>query len=336
MNILVTGGVGFIGSHTVIALKNAGFEAIILDDLSNSEINVLDGITKIVGNKPKFYNGNCLDEALLDKIFTENKIEGVIHFAASKAVGESVVNPLKYYENNVGGTVSILKAMYKNKVSNFVFSSSCTVYGQPAKLPVTENSPVQKAESPYGNSKQICEEVIVDYTKATQTKAISLRYFNPIGAHESGFIGELPKGIPANLVPFITQTAIGKRDSLSVFGNDYPTPDGTCIRDYIHVVDLAEAHVAALNKLLNHTQGSFYDVFNIGSGQGNSVLEVIHAFEKVSGVKLKYEIKPRREGDITSVYADCTKSKNELGFETKRSLDEAVLSAWNWEKIISE
>ncbi len=332
MNILVTGGAGFIGSHTVVSLKKAGFNAIIIDDFSNSNQNVLEGIEKIIGSKPVSYVGNCSNENLLDQIFSENKIDGVIHFAASKAVGESVANPLKYYQNNVGSTVTLLKKILEYKITNLVFSSSCTVYGQPETLPVTENSPVQVAMSPYGNTKQICEEIILETVNASDLKAISLRYFNPIGAHKSGLIGELPIGIPANLVPFITQTAAGIRESLSVFGNDYPTKDGTCVRDYIHVEDLAEAHVAALNKLINLPNKAHYDVFNIGTGTGNTVLEVINAFEKVSGQKLNYEIKPRREGDITSVYADVSKSKNELGWEAKTSLEESIALAWAWQQ----
>lgn len=336
MNILVTGGAGFIGSHTVVSLNKAGYNAIIIDDFSNSTQSALEGIEKIIGSKPVSYIGNCADENLLDLIFLKNKIDGVIHFAASKAVGESVSNPLKYYQNNLGSTITLLKSLLKYNITNLVFSSSCTVYGQPEKLPVTENSPIQVAMSPYGNTKQICEEIISETVNSSELKAISLRYFNPIGAHKSGLIGELPIGVPANLIPFITQTAAGIRESLSVFGNDYPTADGTCVRDYIHVEDLADAHVAALNKLMNLPHKAHYDVYNIGTGNGNTVLEVINAFEKVSGQKLNYQIKPRREGDITSVYANVSKSKNELGWEAKTSLEDSIALAWAWQKNLKK
>jgi UDP-glucose 4-epimerase len=332
MNILVTGGAGFIGSHTIVELHNAGYSCIIIDDFSNSEQTVLKGIEKLIGSKPKTYVGNCGDETLLNRIFSEQKIDGVIHFAASKAVGESVAKPLKYYRNNVAATVILLEVMLANKVSNFVFSSSCTVYGQPLELPVTEQTPIQPANSPYGNTKQICEEIISDTVLAnTDFKAISLRYFNPIGAHESVLIGELPKGTPANLIPYITQVAAGLRPALQVFGDDYPTPDGTCIRDYIHVVDLAKAHVAAIDLLVKNKADAPYKVFNIGTGRGNSVMEVIKTFEEITGKPFSYKIMPRREGDVTAVYADVSLAKNELGWQTEKTLKEALTDSWNWQ-----
>ncbi len=335
MNILVTGGAGFIGSHTIVELTKAGYNSIILDDFSNSEIAVLEGIETLIGSKPKCYIGNCGNAPLLNQIFTENKIDAVIHFAASKAVGESVSNPLKYYKNNVAATVTLLEIMLENEVKNLVFSSSCTVYGEPDSLPVTENTPIKPANSPYGNTKQICEEIIQETVKASELKAISLRYFNPIGAHESAIIGELPKGTPANLVPFVTQVGIGQRDQLQVFGNNYNTLDGTCIRDYIHVVDLAEAHVAAVDLLLkNVNSAQNYNVYNIGTGQGNSVLEVIKTFEEISGKPLNYNILPRRDGDVTAVYGDVSKAKLELGWATKKTLKDALADAWRWQQKI--
>ncbi len=336
MNILVTGGAGFIGSHTIVELSKAGYNSIILDDFSNSERKVLEGIEKLIGTKPICYVGDCGDSKLLNQIFAENKIDAVIHFAASKAVGESVSNPLKYYKNNVAATVILLEFMLKNGIINLVFSSSCTVYGEPDSLPVTENSSIKPANSPYGNTKQICEEIIADTVNASNLRAISLRYFNPIGAHESALIGELPKGTPANLVPFVTQVGIGQRTELQVFGDDYATNDGTCVRDYIHVVDLAEAHLAAVDLLLkNNVSESNYHVFNIGTGQGNSVLEVINTFEEVAGKTLNYRILPRREGDVTAVYGEVTKAKNELGWQTKKSLKDALADAWRWQQKIS-
>lgn len=337
MKILVTGGLGFIGSHTVVALQNEGFEVVIIDNLSNSSISVLDGITSITQTAPEFHRFDLRDKQKVARFFEQHAdIGGVIHFAASKAVGESVENPLLYYENNLNTLVYVLKELQKNLRPNFIFSSSCTVYGQADKLPISENAPVKKAESPYGNTKQIGEEIIQDVCKTDKNfKAVSLRYFNPIGAHTSVKIGELPIGTPQNLVPFITQTAIGKRKELSVFGNDYPTEDGTCIRDYIHVMDLAEAHVTALKRLLNGDEKSNYEVFNLGTGKGNSVLEVIETFEKTTDQKLPYKIAGRREGDVTAAFADTTKAKNELGWETKRSLADALKSAWDWEKSVS-
>jgi UDP-glucose 4-epimerase len=336
MKVLVTGGLGFIGSHTVVELQNAGYEVIIIDDLSNSTISVLDGITAITGKAPIFEKLDLKEKEEVETFFnTYNDIVGVIHFAASKAVGESVSNPLMYYENNLNTLIYMLKSVLKLEVSNFIFSSSCTVYGQADDMPILEKAPVKAAESPYGNTKQIGEEIIQDCCKIEpKFNAIALRYFNPIGAHESIKIGELPIGVPQNLVPFITQTAAGLRKELSVFGDDYPTPDGTCIRDYIHVVDLAKAHVVALQRLLNKKNESNYDVFNIGTGKGSSVLEVIQSFEKVSGQTLNYKIAPRREGDIIQAYAETSKSNNTLGWKTELTLDDAMLSAWNWEKHI--
>ncbi|WP_223549019.1 MULTISPECIES: UDP-glucose 4-epimerase GalE [Aestuariivivens] len=334
--ILVTGGLGFIGSHTVVELQNEGYEVVIIDDLSNSSISVLDGITSITGKKPVFEKLDLKDKADVDVFFnTHNDIKGVIHFAASKAVGESVEKPLLYYENNINTLVYLLKQLKELPTASFIFSSSCTVYGQADKLPITENAPVKQAESPYGNTKQIGEEIIRDTCKVTPNlKAIALRYFNPVGAHESANIGELPIGVPQNLVPFITQTGIGLREQLSVFGDDYPTPDGTCIRDYIHVVDLAKAHVVALKRLLENKNKANYETFNLGTGKGSSVLEVVKAFERVSGKTLNYKIVGRREGDIISAYADTTKANEELGWETKLTLDDAMRSAWKWEQKI--
>ena len=331
--ILVTGGLGFIGSHTVVELQNEGYEVVIIDDLSNSSEKVLDGIVAITGKKPVFEKLDLKEKDKVEAFFAKHSdVKGVIHFAASKAVGESVSEPLKYYENNIGTLVYILKELRKLPTAGFIFSSSCTVYGQADELPITENAPVKQAESPYGNTKQIGEEIIKDTCKVSPNlKAIALRYFNPIGAHESVEIGELPIGVPQNLVPFITQTAIGLRDELSVFGEDYPTPDGTCIRDYIHVVDLAKAHVIALKRLLENKNKSSYETFNLGTGTGSSVLDVIKSFEKVSGEKLKYKIVGRREGDIISAYADTNKANNELGWKTQLSLDDAMRSAWKWE-----
>jgi UDP-glucose 4-epimerase len=332
MNILVTGGAGFIGSHTVVELQKVGFTSIILDNFSNSDIKVVDGLEKIMGEKVKCYQANINDASVWDTIFTEQKIDGIIHFAANKAVGESVEKPLKYYRNNVAATVLMIEKMIEHGINNLVFSSSCTVYGQPEALPVTEDSPVQPATSPYGNSKQICEEIIRDTVQSTNNlHAISLRYFNPIGAHESCLIGELPLGVPANLVPFLTQSVAGIRGQLAVYGNDYDTPDGTAIRDYIHVVDLAKAHVSALNLLLKQPEGRYYDFFNIGTGKGSSVLEVITAFEEATGLKVDYAIKPRREGDVVAVYADCTKSKTILGWQTEKTLKDALGDAWKWQ-----
>ena len=329
--ILVTGGLGFIGSHTVVELQQAGYEVVIIDNLYNSKIEVLDSITSITGIKPSYFNIDLRDKIAVEDFFNHNPIEGVIHFAASKAVGESVKNPLLYYENNISTLVYLLKEMKKHKLSNFIFSSSCTVYGQADELPITEDAPTKSAESPYGNTKQIGEEIIKETCKANNFKAIALRYFNPIGAHETAFIGELPLGVPQNLIPFVTQTAAGIREELSVFGDDYPTKDGTAVRDYIHVVDLAKAHIAALERLLNNNNKKEFEVFNVGTGTGSSVLEVIQAFEKVAKTKLNYKIVGRREGDITAAYADTSLAKIELGWETEKTLEEALLAAWNWQ-----
>jgi UDP-glucose 4-epimerase len=334
--ILVTGGLGFIGSHTVVELVNAGYEPVIVDDLSNSDPKILDQLVKIIGYKPVFHKLDLCDEQGVKELAVkEPDVTGIIHFAASKAVGESVQFPIKYYRNNFFSLLNVLNA-YAGKPVNFVFSSSCTVYGQPDELPVTENAPVKAAESPYGNTKQIAEEMLTDMQKAGSSyKVISLRYFNPVGAHSSALIGELPIGVPQNLVPFITQTAIGKREKITVFGDTYSTPDGSCIRDYIHVVDLAKAHVAAL-KLMETEEAKPYDVFNIGTGKGSSVLEVIHAFEQSTGEKLNYVIGPRREGDIEQVWGDVTKSTNILKWQTELDLDTMMQSAWEWEKYISK
>ena len=332
--ILVTGGTGYIGSHTVVELHDAGFEIIIVDDLSNSQISILDQIEKIIGKCPAFEQFNICDKEKVNSFFKKNNdIIGIIHFAAFKAINESVLNPLKYYKNNLISLLNLLDAQIEFNIPNLVFSSSCTVYGQPEKLPVTEDAPVQKAMSPYGNTKQICEEIIQDTILAQKNlKAISLRYFNPTGAHESALIGELPIGVPQNLVPFITQTAYGIREELRVFGNDYNTPDGSCIRDYIHVVDLAKAHVIAVRRMLENKSKTNYEYFNLGTGNGCSVLETIKSFEKVTNLKLKYKIVNRRPGDIEKIWADTTFANKELGWKAEKSLDEMMLSAWNWEK----
>lgn len=332
--IVVTGGLGFIGSHTVVELQESGFEVLVIDDLSNSSIEVLDGIEKITGVKPEFYQFDLKDKAAVNRFFeTHSDIQGVIHFAASKAVGESVQFPLKYYENNINSLVYLLHEVDKLTASNFIFSSSCTVYGQADELPISEDAPVKPAESPYGNTKQIGEEIINDHCKVNEAfKAISLRYFNPIGAHESAHIGELPKGIPQNLVPFITQTAVGIREELSVFGNDYNTSDGTCVRDYIHVVDVAKAHVIALQRLLENKNTSNYEIYNLGTGTGSSVLEVIKSFENVSSQKLNYSITARRPGDVVSAYAKTEKAHRILGWKTEKTLDDAMRDAWRWQQ----
>jgi UDP-glucose 4-epimerase len=334
--ILVTGGTGFIGSHTTVELIQNDYEVIIVDNLSNSRIDVLDGIEKIVGKKPYFENFDlCNLDKLRDCCKRYSNIDAIIHFAALKAVGESVEKPLEYYGNNLISLINLLLVMRESGIPNMVFSSSCTVYGQPDVLPVTENSPIKPASSPYGNTKQISEEIIRDTLAAIPgIKAISLRYFNPIGAHKSALIGELPLGTPANLVPFITQTAIGIRSELHVFGNDYDTPDGTGIRDYIYVVDLARAHVAAINRLIANKNKKAYEIFNLGTGSGLSVLEIINAFEKATGQKVKYRFVPRRAGDIARVFADTTLANHELAWKADTPLEETLLSAWNWEKHI--
>lgn len=335
MKILVTGGLGYIGSHTAVALQQAGFEVLIVDNMSNSSIGVLEGIVKITGVTPQFKYLDLRDKNEVHHYFKTHKdIDGMIHFAASKAVGESVENPLLYYENNLNSLVYVLQECLAHNIQNLIFSSSCTVYGEPESLPITENAPVKEANSPYGNTKQISEEIILDTTKISDLKAIALRYFNPIGAHESAEIGELPLGVPQNLVPFITQTAIGLREQLSVFGNDYPTEDGSCIRDYIHVMDLAEAHVIALQRLLENKNQKAFEVFNVGTGKGSSVFEVIQAFEKVSGTSLNYKVVDRRPGDVIAVYADTTLANEQLSWKAKRDLEEALRSAWKWEQRV--
>jgi UDP-glucose 4-epimerase len=333
MKILVTGGTGYIGSHTVVELQQAGYEIVIIDNLSNSNIEVLDGITKITGKKPYFYQADCLDKAALQNIFSEHgDIRGIIHFAASKAVGESVQEPLLYYRNNIVSLLNLLDLMPQYGIEALVFSSSCTVYGQPEILPVTESSPIQPALSPYGNTKQICEEIIRDTVCATdKLKTIILRYFNPIGAHKSVLIGELPNGVPQNLIPYLTQTAAGIRKELSVFGNDYDTPDGSCIRDYISVVDLAKAHVVAVERMLAGKQKSEIEYFNIGTGRGLSVLELINAFEKATNVKVPYKIVGRREGDIEKVWADPSLANTELGWTAQETIEDTLRSTWKWQ-----
>ena len=334
--ILVTGGLGFIGSHTVVALLEKGHHVLIVDDLSNSSVGVLDGIETASGIRPTFIKLNLQNGAAVAEMFQQHRITGIIHFAAYKAVGESVQKPVAYYQNNLGSMLNLLAEVEKAASPiPFIFSSSCTVYGEATKLPITENAKVQPAMSPYGNTKQIGEEILVDTVNAIEGfRVISLRYFNPIGAHPSIAIGELPLGKPQNLVPFITQTAAGLYPKLTVFGNDYPTSDGTNVRDYIHVVDLAEAHVVALERILESKSTEAYEVFNLGTGKGSSVLEVIQSFERVSGQKLTYEIGARREGDVIAAYADTTKANTVLGWKTKRSLDEAVASAWKWEQKV--
>ena len=335
MKVVVTGGLGFIGSHTVVELQNEGFEVVAIDNLSNSSVDVLAGIERITGKKPIFENIDLRDKVAVQDFFKKhNDVAGVIHFAASKAVGESVENPLLYYENNINTLVYLLQEMTGLKEANFIFSSSCTVYGQAEKMPITEDASVQPANSPYGNTKQIGEEIINDVARVTNINSVLLRYFNPIGAHSSAEIGELPLGVPQNLVPFITQTAFGLRKELSVYGDDYPTNDGTCIRDYIHVVDLAKAHVIALQRLLIKQNIEKVEIFNLGTGTGSSVLEVINAFEKVSGKKLPYKIVPRRSGDVVTAYANTDKANKILGWKAELSLEDALISAWKWEQKV--
>lgn len=336
--ILVTGGAGFIGSHTVVELLNEGYEVVAIDNFSNSFSFVINNIKKVAEKEFHFEEMDAGNREELQNIFKKHPdISGVIHFAAFKAVGESVNDPLKYYENNVSAFVNLLDVMKKNSISNFVFSSSCTVYGEPNKLPVYENNHVIRPNSPYGNSKKICEEILEDLIASkTGFKAVALRYFNPIGAHKSALIGELPIGKPNNLIPFITQTAIGKRDVLTVFGNDYDTADGTCVRDYIHVVDLAKAHIKAIQYLENRKENNLLEVFNVGTGKGNTVLEVIKTFENVTDQTLNYQIGPRREGDVEAVYANTQKSKDILGWVAEHSLSDALKSAWNWEMKLKE
>lgn len=336
--ILVTGGTGYIGSHTVVELQNSGYEVVIVDNLSNSNADVVDNIEKVTGIRPAFERLDCLDLAGMDALFAKHTgIKAVIHFAASKAVGESVQKPLLYYRNNLVSLINLLELMPKHGVEGIVFSSSCTVYGQPDELPVTEQAPIKKAESPYGNTKQINEEIIRDtVSSGAPINAILLRYFNPIGAHSTTLLGELPNGVPQNLIPFLTQTAIGIREKLSVFGDDYNTPDGSCVRDFINVVDLAKAHVTAIDRLLKRKQKEQVEVFNIGTGRGLSVLELIRAFEKATGVKLNYQIVGRRAGDIEKVWANPDYANNELGWKAEIGIEETLLSAWNWQLKLRE
>lgn len=334
--ILVTGGVGYIGSHTVVELLNAGFEVYVIDDLSNSEKVILENIKSITGKTVTFEQFNLTDKSKLDNFFKTHKgISSVIHFAALKAVGESVQQPLRYYNDNLVSLMNLLSAMDENGVKDLVFSSSCTVYGQPEKLPVTEKSPRLKAESPYGNTKAISEDIISDFLKVKPSiNATILRYFNPVGAHDSALIGELPLGVPNNLMPIITQVAAGKREKLTVFGKDYKTKDGTCIRDFIHVVDLAKAHIAALSRMIDNKNESNCEIFNVGTGNGFTVLEIIESFEKVSGVKLNYELGDRRAGDIEKIWADTSFTNSTLGWKAEKTLDDMTLSSWNWQKTL--
>lgn len=336
--ILVTGGTGYIGSHTVVELIHEGFEVVIVDDLSNSQVEVLDGIEQITGVRPAFYQFDLCDESKTKRFFEEQSdISAIIHFAASKAVGESVVKPLLYYRNNLFSLIFLLEAMKKLNIQHIVFSSSCTVYGQPDKLPVTEETPFKPAESPYGNTKQICEEILRDTCRITpEIHAISLRYFNPVGAHDSALIGELPIGVPNNLVPFITQAAAGLRQELLVFGNDYNTSDGSAMRDYIHVVDLAVAHVVALKRMLVKKQNQNYEFFNVGTGKGLTVLEIITIFEQVNNVKLNYKIVARRPGDVEKIYADTSSTNKELGWTATRSAEDMMRSAWKWQQFVMQ
>lgn len=334
--ILVTGGTGYIGSHTVVELMNEGFDVVIIDNLSNSEKSVLDGISGITGRRPYFEQFDICDKEKLDNFFKiYKKLDAIIHFAAYKAVGESIEKPLMYYQNNLTTLTNLLECMVNYNIPNFVFSSSATVYGQPDELPVTEKAPFKPADSPYGNTKQIAEDIIRDTVKVNpDLNAISLRYFNPIGAHSSALIGELPRGVPNNLVPFITQTAIGIRDELKVFGDDYNTPDGSAVRDYINVVDLAKAHVVSIKRMVENKTKENLEIFNLGTGKGSSVLEIVNAFDKVTGEKLNYKIVGRRAGDVESVYADTKYANEELGWKARIGLEETLLSAWNWEKYI--
>ena len=336
--ILVAGGMGFIGSHTTVELQNAGYEVVIVDNLSNSNIDVLDGIEKITGIRPIFVEGDCTDIKVLRKLFTDNPgIDGIIDFAASKAVGESVQKPIMYYRNNLNILLNLLELMPEFGVKGFVFSSSCTVYGEPDQNPITEDAPTKKATSPYGATKQVSEDIIADVIKSgSPIKAVLLRYFNPIGAHPSAEIGELPNGVPANLVPYLTQTAIGVRKELSIFGDDYDTPDGSCIRDFINVVDLAKAHVKALERMLEDKSDEPLEVFNIGTGEGASVLQLLAAFEKATGVNVPHKIVGRREGDIVKIWADPKKANEVLGWKAEKTLEDTMLSAWRWQQRLRE
>ena len=337
--ILVTGGTGFIGSHTTVELQNAGYKVVIVDNLSNSQANVVDGIEKITGIRPAFEQVDCCDLEAMDAVFAKYPdIEGIIHFAASKAVGESVEKPLLYYRNNFVSLINLLELMPKHNVKGIIFSSSCTVYGKPdpENITVSESAPIKPAESPYGNTKQVNEEIIRDtINSGSPIKAILLRYFNPIGSHPTAIIGEMPNGVPMNLIPYVTQTAMGIREQLKIFGNDYDTPDGTCIRDYIYVVDLAKAHVKAMERVLD-TDNAALEVFNIGTGKGVSTKEIVDAFERATGVKLNWAFAPRRSGDIEKVWADPKKANEVLGWHAETNLDDTLRSAWNWQKKLRE
>lgn len=336
--VLVSGGAGFIGSHVTVELIEAGYDVIVADNMSNCDMTCFEGVRKITGKEDiPFVKMDFCDAEATDKLFSENKIDAVIHFAGFKAVGESVKEPLKYYGNNLGSFINVIEAARRHGCENILFSSSATVYGEPEKLPVTEESPRQSATSPYGNTKQMCEDILRDSVKAyTEIKGIALRYFNPVGAHPSALIGELPNGVPNNLVPFITQTAIGKRECLSIFGNDYPTPDGTCQRDFIDIVDLAKAHVFAVRRMLDGKMKNEYEIFNIGTGKPLSVMELVNAFEKANGVRLNYKFAPRRAGDVTAIWADPTLANNELGWKAERSVEDTLASAWAWEVRLSK
>jgi len=337
MKILVTGGAGFIGSHTVVELHEAGYQPVVLDNFSNSQPDVLDGLEKITGKRFPCYEIDCNDQAALEQLFEKEQFDGIIHFAAYKAVGESVAKPLKYYRNNLDTLIILLELSVKYGVRNFVFSSSCTVYGEPDTLPVTEDTPRKPAASPYGNTKSMSEDIIRDTViSKAPIRAISLRYFNPIGAHPSAEIGELPLGEPSNLVPYITQVAAGVREKLSVFGKDYNTPDGTCIRDFIHVTDLSKAHVKALDLLRNTSETSYYEVFNVGTGKGHSVLEIIRTFEEVNELKLNYSFEPRRPGDIEKIYAQADKANQLLGWRAEKTLGDALADAWRWQLKLTQ
>ena len=336
--ILVTGGTGFIGSHTTVELQQAGYEVVIIDNLSNSNLDVLDGIERITGKRPEFIEGDCASLNTVEALFEKHPgITGIIDFAASKAVGESVQKPILYYRNNLNILLNLLEMMPKHGVKGFVFSSSCTVYGEPDQNPITESAPIKKATSPYGATKQVGEDIITDVINSgADIKAIILRYFNPIGAHPSGEIGELPNGVPQNLIPYLTQTAIGLRKELSIFGNDYPTPDGSCIRDFINIVDLAKAHVAALERMLNQNETNRLEIFNIGTGEGLSVLQLLNAFETATGVKVPHKIVGRREGDIVQIWANPQKANEVLGWKAQVPIEDTMRSAWNWQKKLRE
>lgn len=335
MAVLVTGGLGYIGSHTVVELINNGFEVVIVDDLSNSERFILKNIEEITGKKPAFYPFDLRRKELLTQVFDAHKIEGCINFAASKAVGESQVKPVDYYENNLFTLINILQEFKERGISNFIFSSSCTVYGQAEKMPIDENTPLKMPESVYGKTKQMGEEILIDFAKAYHRKISLLRYFNPIGAHPSGKLGELPIGVPNNLIPYVTQTAAGIREKLNIWGDDYDTVDGTAVRDYIYVVDLAKAHVSALQKLMQSNEGTLIDIFNLGTGKGSSVLEVVKAFETANDVKVPYQICPRREGDITIAYANADKAEKELQWKSETSLEESLRTVWKWQEYLA-